>query len=79
MIEKEVTKKSFFTLAQKKAENVNIKRNQRIIGMRNKEAMKSTRRSKKYLINKEVMKLGMHNKEVLRISRSTQQGGTKNH
>ncbi len=69
----------FSHLHKKKAENVNIKRNQRIIGMRNKEAMKSTRRSKKYLINKEVMKLGMHNKEVLKISRNTQQGGTKNH
>jgi hypothetical protein len=47
--------------------------------MRNKEAMKSIRRLEKYLINKEVTKLGMHNEEVLKITRSTQQTNVEEH
>jgi hypothetical protein len=66
-------------LHKKKGENANLKRNQRIVGMHNKEAMKSIRRLEKYLINKEVMKLGMPNKEVLKISRSTQQTNVEKH
>ncbi len=68
----------FSHLHRKKGENANLKRNQKTVGMCNKEAMKNTRRSK-YLINKEVMKLGMHNKEVLKISRSTQQTNVEEH
>lgn len=69
----------FSHLHKKKGENANLKRNQRIVGMHNKEAMKSIRRLEKYLINKEVMKLGMPNKEVLKISRSTQQTNVEKH
>ncbi len=69
----------FSHLHIKKREHANLKKTQKIVGMRNKEAMKSIRRLEKYLINKEVTKLGMHNEEVLKITRSTQQTNVEEH